>query len=91
MAGQLNPSWIDVIDKIMMEGFNKYAPGFMCVGHKPHTLGNERHTIYCGLTSILWRSQIVEGKDFPRPIGQKEYNNFGKIVSLILRMCRPIF
>ena len=36
-----------------MEWFNKYATGFMCIGSKPHPLGNERHTICCGLTSIF--------------------------------------
>ena len=44
----------------------KYVPVFMCVGRKPHHFGNERQTICCGLTSILWRYQIAEGKDRPR-------------------------
>ena len=43
----------------MMEWFNKFAHGFMCLGIKPHHLGNEMRTICCGLTSILWISQIV--------------------------------
>ena len=75
----------------MMDWFNKYAPGFMCVGSKPHPFGNERHNICCGLTSILWRSKIVEGKYCPQQIGQKGYNELGRMVSLMLRMCRPIF
>ena len=90
-AEEFNPSWINVLDGIMMEWFNKYAPGFMCVERKPYPFGNERHTISCGLTSILWRAQIVEGKDRPQQIGQREYNELGKTVSLMLRMCRPIF
>ena len=57
-----------------MEWSKKYAPGFMSVGRKPHPFVNERHTIFCGLTYILWRSQIVEGKYHLRPLGQKEYN-----------------
>ena len=52
-------SWINVLDEIMMEWFNKYAHGFMCVGRKPDPFGNERHTICCGFTRILWRVQIV--------------------------------
>ena len=75
----------------MIVWFNTYAPGFMFVGFKPHTFGNERHTICCGLTSILWRAKIAEGKYRPQPIGQKEYNELGKMVSFMLRMCRPIF
>ena len=91
MDKELNPLYINVLDKSMMEWFNKYAPGFMCVGRKHHPFGNEGHTICCGLTSILWRAQIVEGKDRPRTLGQKEYNELGKTESLVLSMCRPIF
>ena len=65
MAEEFNPSWINVLDESMMEWFNKYAPQFMCVGSKPHTFGNERHTICCGLTSIFWRSHIEGGKYSP--------------------------
>ena len=53
MAGDFNPSWINVLDELMMEWLNKYAPRFMCVGHKHHNFGNESHTICCGLTPIL--------------------------------------
>ena len=33
----------------------------------------------------------MEGKDLPKQIGQKEYDELGKMVSLMLRMCRPFF
>ena len=33
----------------------------------------------------------MEGKYFPQLLGQKEYNDSGKTISLMLRMCRPIF
>ena len=36
MTKDLNSSWIIIFDKSIMEWFKKYAPGFMCVGHKPH-------------------------------------------------------
>ena len=75
----------------MMEWFNKYVPGFICVGLKPHTFGSEGNTICCGLTSILWRSNIVEVKYIPQKLGQKEYNALGKTVSLMLRIGRSIF
>ena len=55
----------------MMDWFNKYAPGFMCVGRKPRPFGHESHTICCGLTSILCIAQILEGKTRPQNIGQK--------------------
>ena len=46
-------------------------PGFMCFGRKPHHFVNERHTIFCGLTSILWREQIVGEEDRPSQLGPK--------------------
>ena len=52
-------SRINALNKSMMEWFKKYEPGFMCVGRKPHPFDNERHTICCGLPSMLWRAQIV--------------------------------
>ena len=33
----------------------------------------------------------MEGKYRPQQLGQKEYYELGKIVSLMLGMCRPIF
>jgi hypothetical protein len=64
----------------------------MCVGRKPHPFGNKRHTICCALTSILWRAQIVEGKDHPHQLGpRKEHAELGKAVGLMLRMCEPIY
>ena len=63
----------------------------MCVGHKTHPFGNERHTICCALTSILRRAQIVEGKDRPPELGMKKWEELGKTVGLMLRMCEPIF
>ena len=91
MALQLFPSWIDVLGESMMEWFNKWAPGFMCVVRKPHPFENERHTICCALTSILWRAQIVEGKDRPTQLGKKKWEEMRKTVGLMLRICEPIF
>ena len=91
MDQQFLPSWINVIDKSMMEWLNKWAPGFMCVGRKPHPFGNERHTICCNLTSILWRAQIVEGKDRPTELGKKKWEELNKTVGPMLPMCERIF
>ena len=61
----------NVMDKVMMGWFNKISPGFISVEIKPRPLINERHKISCGLTSILWIYQIVEGKDHPQQLRQK--------------------
>ena len=63
MEDEFSPSWVSVLDESMMEWLNKYCPGFMCVGRKPHPFGNERHTINFAFTSILFRALIVEGMD----------------------------
>ena len=91
MAEQFNLSWINVLDEGIIQCFNKYTPGFMCVGHKPHPFGNKIQTICCGLTPILWRSQIVEGKYRPHQLDKMENNELGKTTSLMLRICRPMF
>ena len=91
MAQHFLPSWINVLDESMIEWFNKWDPGSMCVGRKPYSFGNERHTICCALTSILWRSQIVEGKDRTTELGKNKWEDLGKTVCFMLRMCEPIF
>ena len=54
MAEEFNTSWINVLDKSMMEWFKKYAPGFMCLGRKPHpfkmrvTLFFFVQSLFCG-------------------------------------------
>ena len=63
----------------------------MTIGRKPHPFSNERHVIGFGLMSILQIACIVEGKYCPQQIGKKEYNQLGKMLSLMLSMCRPIF
>ncbi|KAL7447907.1 hypothetical protein ACHAXS_000102 [Conticribra weissflogii] len=47
---------------------DKYCPSFMCVPHKPHPFGNEYHFIADGDQgrAILWRVELVEGKDWPK-------------------------
>ena len=74
MNEEFIPSCINLLGEIMMDWFNKYEPRFMCVLCKYHHFCNENQTICCGLTSILWRAQIAEGKYLPKQIGQKEYN-----------------
>jgi hypothetical protein len=60
MADQFDPSWINCLDESMMEWLNQFTcPGFMCVGRKPHPFGNERHTICCALSTIMWHAEIV--------------------------------
>ena len=78
------PSCINVLDESMMKWFIKWAPGFMFVGRKPHLFVNERHTIFCALSYILWRAQIVEGKYRPTQLGPNKWEELGKNFGLML-------
>ena len=64
---------------------------FMCVGRNTHPFGNQRHTPYCGLMSILWGEHIVEGKERPSQRGEKQHQELGKTVGMMLMICKPIF
>ena len=45
MADEFNPSWTNVLEKITMEWYNNFPPGFGFVGQKPYLFVNKRHTI----------------------------------------------
>ncbi len=93
------PSWLSCLDESMNSWLDKYCPGFMCVRRKPHPFGNEYHTI-CdgdGGRPILWRAELVEGKDRPKKANGEwafpcEFERAGisKTAALMLRMTRPI-
>ena len=61
---EFNLPWINVLDKIMIEWFNKYETGFMCVGRKPRHFGNEKNIVCCGFTLLFgehrqWKTKIA--------------------------------
>ena len=91
MVEKFNPSCINVINKSIMEWQNKFPPGFMCVGLKPHPFGSERHTTCFGITLILWRVQIVKGKDRPAQLGPKLHSELGCYVELMFCVYEPLF
>ena len=91
MADEFNPYWTNVLNHIMMEWYNKFAPGFICVRRKPHYFGNEFHTTCCGLTSILWRAQIFEWKNIPAHLGPKINSEHRRTVGLMIQVCEPLF
>jgi Transposase IS4 len=85
-------SWVACLDESMSVWNTQYTcPGFMVVPRKPHPLGNEWHTIACGLCGILFRLELVEGKDAPPEKPAPEFNDKGKTVGLLLRLTRPIW
>ena len=54
--------WVDCLDESMMVWLSRWTcPGWMVVPRKPHSFGNEWHTICCGQCGILFFMEIVEG------------------------------
>ena len=86
------PSWVSVLDESMQEWISKYTcTAWMCVGRKSHHFGNERHNIYCGLSSIMWFAEIAEVRDFPREHKIPEFDDIGTTLVTMLRLTRPIW
>ena len=58
---------------------------------KPHPMGNEYHTVACGVFGPLWAMEILEGRDRPPELGNSKYHEHGKTGSLLLRLSAAIF
>ena len=85
MNKNFSPSWINAIDESMSKWVNKYTcPGFMYVPRKPWKFGNEYHDAGCADSDIIWQVDLREGKDRPRELGQKEYDEKGKTTGTLL-------
>ena len=63
----------------------------MYVGLKHNPFGNERHTIACGLSTIMWFADILEGRDRLRERIRSDFDDIGKTVVTILWCTRPIW
>ena len=50
----------------------------MYVPRKPHTMGNEYHSICCGKCEIMFAIELVEGKDRPKEAPKLDYDDLGK-------------
>jgi len=85
-------SWVACLDESMSKWLSQYTcPGFMVVPRKPWPYRNEYHTIACGESEIIFRVDLVEGKDQP-PEKPKEYSaEYMKTVATVLRLSKPLF
>lgn len=93
MERKFNPGWRVCLDESMVAWLERWTcPGWMNLPRKPHPFGNQYHTIACGLTHVIFKLELVEGKDRPahRPLPEFEAEH-GKTCSLILRMTQPLF
>ena len=84
MLQHFKPSWVSCLDKSMSIWYNRYTcPSWMFMPRKPHPFGNEYHTIGCGLSTIMFAIELMEGKDRP-----KELPSEGGTAGLLLRLCK---
>ena len=84
-------SWISCLDESMSKWLGEYTcPGFMVVPRKPWKFGNEWHTIGCRESEVIFRIELVEGKDQPST-HVKQFSNLGKTVGLLLRLTKPLW
>ena len=72
------PGWVVCLDESMSPWTNQFTcPAFVFCPRKPHPKGNEYHTIADGLSGILFRLEMVEGKDEPGELaGKKKIQKF---------------
>ena len=67
----------------------------MHVPWKPCSFGNEDHTICdCDLKEgcpIMYWVELVEGKDRPKELGPKEFDDRGRTVGLMMRMSKNLW
>ena len=55
--------WVSCLDESMSIWTSRWTcPGFMFVPRKPHTMGNEYHSICCAICEIMFAIEMVEGE-----------------------------
>ena len=63
----------------------------MYVPRKPWKFGNEWNDTGCCSSDVIWSVDLREGKDRPRHLGEKEYDDMGKTVGTLLRLMKSQF
>mmetsp|Transcript_23720 Transcript_23720/g.24179 ORF Transcript_23720/g.24179 Transcript_23720/m.24179 type:complete len:174 (-) Transcript_23720:705-1226(-) len=92
ISHKFSAAWISCLDKSMSKWVSQITcPGHMCVPRKPWPLGNEYHTIACGLSSILYALELAEGKDTPCQRRAKDFSELGLTTGLLLSLCQSIW
>eukprot|EP00957_Ditylum_brightwellii_P125823 9591777-Ditylum_brightwellii.AAC.2 len=53
-------------------------------------MGNEYHSMFCGMSSIMFVIEMVEGKDWPKELPSLDPEKKGQTVTLLLCMCQSV-
>jgi len=93
MDDKFTPGYLSCLDESMVEWLNRLTcPGFMWVQRKPHPYGNEYHTIADAASKIIYRVELMEGKDAPPQRPPADPTVPGKpTVGLMERMTKPLW
>ena len=84
--------WISCLDESMMIWENKFVPGWVVIPRKPHTFGNEWHTICCGMSVVVFFVEIVDGKDVPTERGKPDFESYyGETGGMMMPVTNPLF
>jgi hypothetical protein len=91
MAQTFVAAWIVCLDMSMSIWHSKWTcPGWVFCPRKPHPFGNEYHSACCGISTILFVIEMVEGKNAPDLLC-RPYKAMGKTAGLLLRMLSSYF
>ena len=83
-------SWIYFLDESVSIWTNQWiCPGWISIQRKPHPLGNKYYAIADGLINILFRTEVVMGKNEPNMT--TKFDEKGKTVGLLLSLTRGIW
>ena len=89
MGLKLLSSCISHLDESICKWVGKFTcPSFYRYPRNPWPLGIEYHIIAWGTSDILYVTELEEGRDKPQQ-GEKEFNDKGKAVGLLLYLTRP--
>jgi hypothetical protein len=86
MKAKFLPSWVSCLDASMCPWTHRWTcPGWMFVPRMRKPFGNEYYSLCCGLSTIMWCIELVEGKDAP-PDREADpaSRGFSKTVGLML-------
>ena len=73
-----SPGWVNCLAESMSIWTNQWTcPGWMFVPRKPYPMGNEYHSLCCGLSGVMYSIELVEGKDQLRQLPLPKYNESG--------------
>ena len=89
MQEVFSPGWSLCLDESMSIWTNRWTcPGWVFCPRKPHPIGNEYHTICCAMSGILFKVEMVEGKERPKELPNDPKN--ARTTGLLKRLCEGI-